>query len=210
MCTIRPVACGMVNCHILSGSDGCILIDTGNAGSEGKIVRALDGSRVNLILLTHGHTDHCGAAAILSKQLDAPIAMHEADAELIERPVARKLYAHTPLGRVLAKASMFTMANTPIAHFKPDLLVEDGFDLSKYGVSARVVALPGHTKGSVGVLTDGGDMIVGDAAFNMLRPTGARIYEDRRQMEESLAKIKRLCKGLIYVGHGKPFEPRRI
>lgn len=208
MCTVQRIACGIVSCYLVSGKDGNILIDTCNASDEDSIFEALKGANVKLILLTHGHTDHCGAAAGLSKRLNAPIAMHEADVELIAHPDARALYAHTPLGRVMAKTSKRTMAGMTVPPFQPDLLVEDGFDLSPYGVSARVVALPGHTLGSVGVLTERGDMVVGDAASHMIRPTGARIYEDRQRMEESLGVIKRLCTGLVYVGHGSPVTAR--
>lgn len=210
MTSIKRIPCGIVNCYLLSGDTGSIVIDTGNPGDADRIVMALNGTPISLILLTHGHTDHCGAAAELHERLKAPVAMHEADVELVENPSARKLYGHTPLGRILAKASASTMENGKVKPFVPDVLLNDGFDLTPYGVAAHVVALPGHTKGSVGVLTDEGDMFVGDAAFHMLRPTSARIYEDRTQMEKSVEKIKSLCKGLLYVGHGKAIKTEDI
>lgn len=210
MSTIARIPCGIVNCYLLRGDTGSILIDTGNPNDADRITVALNGTAINLILLTHGHTDHCGAAAELRERLKAPIAMSEADVELIANPNARKLYGHTLLGRVLAKASATTMENGKVKPFKPDVTVDDGFVLTPYGVTARVIALPGHTKGSVGVLTEQGDMLVGDAAFHMLRPTSARIYEDREQMEESMEKIKSICKGSIYVGHGKAIKPTDI
>lgn len=210
MCRIQRISCGIVNCYLLKGERGAVLLDAGNANDCDRIVRAIGNTPINLILLTHGHTDHIGAAAELSEKFNVPIAMHEADVPLITAPSARKLYGHTFLGRILASASESTMSHAKVKPFEPKLLVDEGFDLESYGVNAHVVALPGHTAGSVGVVTNTGDMIVGDAAFHMLRPTSARLYEDRATMEKSVEKIKRLCSGRIYVGHGSPMKAAAI
>ena len=77
-------------------------------------------------------------------------------------------------------------------------------DLSPWGVAAHVVALPGHTPGTVGILTDGGDFVVGDAMFDMLRPTGSRLYEDGDEMRRSVEKIRASGAKTIWVGHGNP------
>ena len=88
-----------------------------------------------------------------------------------------------------------------------DVFFEDGQSLADYGADARVVALPGHTPGSIGVLTPEGELILGDAMFHMLRPTGSRLYEDRAEMERSLEKISKLPVKRIFPGHGKPILP---
>lgn len=206
MCTVQRISCGFVNCYLLMDDAGAILIDTANPHCSDLILRQLGNVSVNLIVLTHGHSDHVGSAAELSQKLHAPVAMHEADTPLITAPASRKLQGHTLLGRVLAGASQSVMAKTRVSPFVLTVPVDEGFDLSAYGVRAHVVALPGHTAGSIGVLTNTGDIIVGDAAFHMLRPTGARIYEDRKEMEASVEKIRRLCTGSIYVGHGNPIR----
>lgn len=210
MCTVQRIICGFVNCYLLMGDAGAILIDTANPHYSDLILRQLGNVSVNLIVLTHGHSDHVGSAAELSQKLHAPVAMHEADAPLITAPASRKLQGHTLLGRVLAGASQSVMAKTRVSPFVPTVQVDEGFDLSAYGVRAQVVALPGHTAGSIGILTNTGDIIVGDAAFHMLRPTGARIYEDRKGMEASVEKIRRLCTGSIYVGHGNPIKSAEL
>ena len=42
--------------------------------------------------------------------------------------------------------------------FKPDLYIKDGYDLSECGLNAKVLHLPGHSKGSIGILATGGDI----------------------------------------------------
>ena len=45
----------MVNCYLLKGKDGAVLVDTGETGYEEKILEACAGENVRLIMLTHGH-----------------------------------------------------------------------------------------------------------------------------------------------------------
>ena len=205
MTQIKRIPCGIVNCYLLSGDGGSVLVDACNPGMGETILSAIEGADVKLILLTHGHSDHIGSAAYLREKLQAPIAMHAADVELITNPGARQLYGHTLLGRALARASATTMENAGIPPFEPDVLLSDGDDLSRYGVRADMIALPGHTAGSIGVLTEERDLIAGDAACHMLRPTVARIYEDRAAMEQSIAKMRQRGVQRLYVGHGSPF-----
>jgi glyoxylase-like metal-dependent hydrolase (beta-lactamase superfamily II) len=42
--------------------------------------------------------------------------------------------------------------------FKPDMYIEDGYDLSAHGFDAKVVHIPGHSKGSLGIFTSSGDL----------------------------------------------------
>ena len=48
------------------------------------------------------------------------------------------------------------------------------------------------------------DFVVGDAMFDMLRPTGSRLYEDGDEMRRSVEKIRASGAKTIWVGHGNP------
>ena len=39
----------------------------------------IDGARIGLVILTHGHPDHCESAVVLRQENKALIALHEAD-----------------------------------------------------------------------------------------------------------------------------------
>lgn len=66
------------------------------------------------------------------------------------------------------------------------------------------MALPGHTAGSIGLKTEDGALLVGDAMFRLFSPAPALVYVDRRQMEDSVAKIWALHPTALYFGHGRP------
>jgi len=89
--------------------------------------------------------------------------------------------------------------------FKPDLTIEDGYHLSAHGFDAKVLHLPGHSKGSIGILTAGGDLFCGDLFMNMNQPTPTSLVDDSAELKVSIEKLKSLKINTVYPGHGKPF-----
>jgi glyoxylase-like metal-dependent hydrolase (beta-lactamase superfamily II) len=203
---IERIRISYANCYLLSGEGGAILIDSCNYKDGPKILKRIRDKNVKLILLTHGHFDHVASAKYLSKRLNVPIALSEKDLPIIGKGEASILHGTTALGKVFSFFSKPVLKRAAYSVFEPDVLLTEGQDLSEYGVKAHIIELPGHTKGSVGVLTDDGSIIVGDAMFNILRPTVARIFEDEGTMRRSVAKIKDSGAKTIYFGHGKPIS----
>lgn len=204
MVKVTRIQRSYANCYLLEGESGSVLVDTCNVKDGPAILRAVTGKDVKLILLTHCHFDHVSSAAYLSKRLNVPIAMSEKDLHLIGHGTDSHLHADNAFGKIMVFFSQGVLKKSTYSSFTPEVLLTDGMDLSPWGVHARVVALPGHTPGTVGVLTDGGDFVVGDAMFDMFRPTGSRLYEDRENMKNSVAKIRRSGAKTIWVGHGSP------
>lgn len=194
------------NCYLLSGKNGSILIDSCNSEDGEQILSRIENKNVKLILLTHCHFDHVGSAEFLSKRLNIPIAMNEADTQLIGNGQASILKGNTFIGRIMSRHSSGILTKATYSVFTPDIFISDGQDLSEYGIAAHVVALPGHTKGSIGVLTDEGEFIVGDAMSNMLGPTGSPLFENEEMMKNSVNTIRKSGAKIIFVGHGNPIK----
>ena len=206
MSRIKRVPCGDVNCHLIQGEQGAILVDTGRSGYGEKLLPLCQRWDVRLIVLTHGHLDHTQNAAFLARQLGVPIAMHRADRELLTDNDRQPLQAHRPLGRLIRNLSRKGFRDTVLPPFQPDLFLEEGDELSHFGVNARVVALPGHTAGSIGLQTEDRALLVGDALVHLFSVSPALVYTDRQQMEESAEKIRSLRPTALYFGHGRPVQ----
>ena len=89
--------------------------------------------------------------------------------------------------------------------FKPDLYIEDGDDLSEYGLDAKVLHIPGHSKGSIGILTADGDLLCGDLLENTDKLGLNSIMDDLTAANASVEKLNKLSIKTVYPGHGKSF-----
>lgn len=209
MSEIHRIKCGNCNCYIVENGKCGILVDTGKREFADRVIEACRSYSVGLIVLTHGHFDHAENAARIKNALGIPIAMEEKDCDLIRSNRNQSLTAVTVPGKVVLAASLKEFDSRPVPEFKPDVLLHDGDSLAEYGVDARSVALPGHTRGSIGVDVDGRHLIVGDALMNMFYPTVSMLYHDRGDMLKSAEKISDIGERIIYFGHGKPVKNRR-
>lgn len=90
--------------------------------------------------------------------------------------------------------------------FEPDILLEDGADLADHGFDARVLHLPGHTRGSIGILAEGCGLIAGDVYSNKKEPEIADNAVDYDLLMKSAGKAKSTGARNIYPGHGLPFS----
>lgn len=174
----------MTNCYLLCDEVAkvCAVIDPGDEPERIEALMATTGCTPVMILLTHGHFDHCtGVAGLLEKWPDLPVYIHEADvtdssgSELTFRRLGEK--------------------NQRYYH--------EGDTLTVGGLTLRVMETPGHSRGSVCLLVEGqGVIFSGDTLFrgNCGRcdfPGG-----DYRAMLRSLARLGRLeGQYRVYPGH---------
>ncbi len=214
--TIRlslPYRFGSVNCYLIRTDTGCILVDTGARNSRAKLENELAGAgcmrgTLQLIVVTHGDFDHAGNAAYLGRKLGAPIAMHPDDSGMTARG---DMFWNRKSGNVLIrKVAPILFRFTRSDRFEPDLPVEEGYDLSGYGLDARVVEIPGHSEGSIGILTAGGALFCGDLLDNNDRPGLNSIMDDLTAANASVERLKRLPINAVYPGHGKPFPMEQL
>ena len=203
MADIHRISAGNVNCYIVVGKDKAILIDTGRKKYRERILDKCKEYHVSLIVLTHGHMDHCQNAAYLANALNIPIAMSKKDLNMIPDNRKQKMSAKTLLGKIVLLVSLSSFEKDTLDIFEPMLYLQDGDNLNEYGVDAKVVELPGHTEGSIGLEIEGDKLFVGDALMNMFYPTISMLYTDKDKMLESAKRIGEMGAKTIYFGHGK-------
>lgn len=203
MSEIHRIKCGNGNCYIIeNGVDG-ILVDTGKKEFVNRVMEACRQYHVKLIVLTHAHFDHAENAAQISNALGIPIGMSEKDCNLIPSNVNQELSAETFFGKIVLSVSLKDFSVRTLEKFKPDIFLKDGDSLSDYGINASIIALPGHTDGTIGIDVENKGLIVGDALMNMFYPTVSMLFHDKSKMLDSAGKISRLGNRTIYFGHGK-------
>ncbi len=218
---ILRINLGMVNAYLLRAGNGFILVDTGMPmhwpALEAELLRAgaLPG-KLSLVVITHGDIDHKGNCARLQKQYRTKIAIHPGDQDQVQNGKLLIRESGTRMGGVLRalrgiaarfqKQGVFPALET----FTPDILLADKQSLSTFGLDATVLHAPGHTPGSIILLTGDGRLLAGDTFANTFGSHAPPFIENRRQLRESLEMLKRLDARTVYPGHGKPFPFEEI
>ena len=203
-----PLRMGRVNSYLIQTSVGHTLIDTGGSNARKELLRELERagcmpSSLKLIILTHGDFDHIGNAAYLRSVFGARIAIHRDDSGMAERG---DMFVNRKKPNILIRAlvSLFMGFGTS-ERFTPDVLLDDGYDLSQHGFEAKVISLPGHSKGSIGILAANGELFCGDLLENTKGPALNALTDDSAAANASVAKLEALKIGTVYPGHGQPF-----
>lgn len=153
------------NCNTyLFASEKNVLFDPGHIRNEfnenciGALERAIktdgfDLEMIDLILCTHGHPDHCEAAAIIKNKSNAYLAIHRQDEPFLEKIFQR--YSSSK-------------AETQITSVQPDFYLKEGhLELGRASRDQiKVLHTPGHSPGSVSFYLPGEKaLITGDTVF---------------------------------------------
>ena len=204
-----PFKSGTVNCYLVQTDVGYILIDTGASNKRTEVERELESAgckpgSLTLIVLTHGDFDHSGNAAHLREKFGTRIAMHGEDSGMVERGdmFGNRQKGNNPITRSLVPI-FFGFGKSE--RFTPDFYLDEGDDLSEYGLDARILCIPGHSKGSIGILTAGGDLFCGDLFENTDGPALNSIMDDLAAANASVERLKNLRIDTVCPGHGQPF-----
>jgi hydroxyacylglutathione hydrolase len=174
---IVPVTPFQQNCTILWQEPGkrAVVIDPG-----GEVPRILDaisklGVQVERILLTHGHIDHAGGAAVLKEALEQAGATAGTGGSAATASIAEGRRATIPIegpdqrDRFLlqgleAQAPTFGMAE--VRNVLPDRWLAEGDEVQVGDQAFQVLHCPGHTPGHLVFVKPAARFaIVGDVLF---------------------------------------------
>jgi glyoxylase-like metal-dependent hydrolase (beta-lactamase superfamily II) len=175
------------------------LVDVGYQARQGLLLERLHAAgvrrdEVDRVVLTHAHWDH---ALNLLAFPNAEIVISRDELDYVQQPNPQDWATPAYTADIFSRCARVTT-------------VTDGDELER---GVRVMALPGHSPGSMGVLVetpDGAAGIVGDAlpsrAAAMSRTPMARIvFYDEEMAQRSGRKVVDLCR-FVYPGHDRPFR----
>jgi len=186
------------NCYLLSNelTGAAIIIDPADDGDFLNDELLRQNLKLEAIVLTHGHFDHCLGLLSLKSAWQVPIMMNFADQFLLERAQASALH-------------WLGLESDPIPPADFDLADKNSIEL--IGEKFRIIQTPGHTPGSICLLHENSKQLFsGDTIFahgDVGRTDFA--YSDRKKMKTSLAELRVMAKNgdymEVYTGHGEKF-----
>lgn len=212
---ITTIELTFVNAFLIKVNERFILIDTGLAMHWEKLKARLVTlgclpDNLKLIIITHGDLDHAGNCAKLQSEYKCKIAIHKDDSLMVEKGIFPIRKTRTLSSKVFSIIRKLFRRKFDFEKFVPDIYLTDGQDLNEFGFNARVVHIPGHTKGSIGIFTAEGNLFAGDTFTNNKKPDIANFIENKQELEDSITMLKKMNIKMIYPGHGKPFKMEQL
>jgi hydroxyacylglutathione hydrolase len=177
------------NCYILydASSCECFIIDPGAEAGKIRALITREKMLPKAVLLTHGHPDHMGAAAVLTAHFQVPLWVHGADEKELRSASGHGL------------ASMFGIELPPPA----GRLLADGDTFEVGGMEFKVIHSPGHSPGSI-LLHGEGLLFTGDTLFKEDVGRTDLPGGDEGELQCSLDRIKGFPPATIILpGHGE-------
>lgn len=181
------------NCYLINGAKGYILIITGAKTNHIKLEKELIKlgciSNLKLIIVTQFCSFTHRNLIIFREKHSIPIAMHIIDNVLDNNKgnfflkVLRKLYRKLHIDEI-----------------SPDIIIDEGYSLRKYGLNARIINLSIYRKNSIGILTDEGELFCEDLLVE------ETIYKPSNKEQIYFEKFKRFLIDIVYPGHGNPIQ----
>jgi len=172
---------------------GDTAIDSGTGMNFTRLIPLLKTQKKSLadikqVINTHGHFDHIGGNGYF---LNAQIAVHEKDADIVEKGDAQ--------------ASVADFFDGKLKPMKVHRKLREGDVIAVGKYSFTVIHTPGHTPGSICLydrknrILVSGDTVFSDGVGRTDLPGG-----DEEQLHESIEKLKGLDVKVILPGHGEP------
>jgi len=224
-----PFPVGAVNCYLLTDAPATVIdpgmlyrgtVDTLTAAIEHAGLEVAD---VEVVVVTHGHPDHFGAAGWLADKADAVVlAGREELPKLLETRDREQLHRlirsfGIPDNDLAVFPAFYASVKEWIHDIGPAsvVAVDDGATLELGGRSFEAIVTPGHAAGHLSLWDPVGDVLFsGDHLLPSITPNPMVELDEhsdlgrRRSLVEYLASLDRfgdLNPTMVLPGHGPAF-----
>ena len=215
------------NAFLVRGRDRHLVIDAGLGIADLRAFLAPRLDRPVTLVLTHAHADHVGSAAAFAAAGDE-VLIHAAEAALVETPQPDRTLAFDdypedrrarlraagfePSGPVIAALPPggLDAARWRAAPVHPTRLLTGGETIDLGDRRFEVIALPGHSPGSIGLWEAAtGTLFGGDALYDGLI-VDTLPESDPAAYRETMRRIRALAPARLHGGHRESVAPARI
>lgn len=206
---VITVPLSYTNCYLVQTAQGWILVDAGRQSMARSFRRQLDRldidpQDIKLIIITHAHFDHVGSLAQIKSMCASPVLAHPREASIIEAGEVVIPPGTNLLGNMVSWLGRHSTRILGFAKTKVEITVDQEYDLTPFGVAGIIIPTPGHTPGSLSVLLEDGQAIVGDLAMNFSRRTNFPIFaEQPAQIASSWELLINKGATVFYPAHGR-------
>ena len=186
------------NCYLIKTTNGFILIITGEKTRHRKLEEDLvqlgcTSENLNLIIFTHCNPVIYNNFMYLREKYNTKIAIHIIHEVLENENI-------TAFSKIISAFRKIIFYLQNIKKLEPDLIIDEGYNLSDFGLNARVLYMPGFSNSSIGILTDNGELFCDDIFVHNSLQLNSTIANMKY-----LKILKKFLIDIIYPGTGEPF-----
>ncbi len=211
----------ITNNFLIKGKNGYLLIDCGMGKDYNKFINNIksivkDLTNIKYILITHHHSDHVSFLSKILEETKSRLIIHKKEVDHLAKG-ENTLGQFDP--RLIIKIlraiiqPFFNGSFTPV-NVKPNdiILFDDNKDiLQEIGIDGVILHTPGHTHGSMSVVTSDGNAFVGDCVMNMIVASPEPfVYENLQEIYKSWEKFEKNGVKKIFPSHGNPMSFNKI
>lgn len=175
------------NCYfVYKDKEGIVIDPGGDCHKIKKKLEELKDIKFEYVLNTHGHEDHTFCDNFLKNNYNMKILIHKNDLFFISNNAINKIFW------------------SDFEEVEPDILLNDGDNLTIGGLNIKVIHTEGHTPGSSMFIIDN-YIFSGDTIFKGTIGRTDFEYSSSSKMKNSIIKILNTLDDkdyIIYPGHG--------
>lgn len=190
------------NMFVIVENGHAVVIDPARDLSPGE------GLTVDLLLVTHEHYDHISGVNAWKEAFGAPLLCSEACAERLPDPKKNQARFFDALCRIQSWIKLDSIPEIESEYIcEADRTFRDEMVFTWQGHSIRLLEIPGHSPGSIGIFVDdvhffSGDSLLENMETELRFPGGSR----RQWAEIGEVRVRAVPKGsTVWPGHFESF-----
>jgi len=164
------------------------LIDAGTGFETKNLIKEIEeyADKIDIIILTHEHLDHCGGAAKLKKHFNAKVAMHERGSIAVEEGIFSEFF------------------NARIERTRVDIKLKGGEIIKLGEYELHVIHTPGHSMGSICLYEPNKKALFSGDTIFLYGGIGRTDFPggNATLFKKSIEKLSKLDVKALYPGHG--------
>jgi len=212
---IDQLLSGRSNSYLISSENGNVLVDTGRKNKRSillKNLKKLHAEKINWLILTHTHFDHCENAGFFQKNFNCRVVVSEKGLSNVKRGYSPLPRGTNPFSKIISGiGNHFLTGLFHFERFEPDHTYDEFFSFSIPGIDIELMATPGHSDDSISIIVNNEIALVGDAMFGVFKSSIFPPFADNpAEMVESWGKLLETECHTFLPGHGAEIKKELV